>query len=387
MENFLSDLSVLLVITGILSALAVLLKQPVIIAYILTGAAIGPGMLGWVQNLGFIETISHLGITLLLFLAGLNLHPQKLLRVFKKATLVTFSNSFFSFGLAFLAARIFGFKTGESLCIALALMFSSTILTVKLIPTTQLHHERMGAACIGVLIMQDLLAVAVLAFIRCLGGDVNPVLSFFILSFKLVAFIILLVVFEQFVLSRIMKFVDRLHEVLFVLGLAWCLGVASISNAMGLFYESGAFFAGVVLARQPISRFIADKLQPLRDFSLVLFFFSLGAKLDIFVLQNIFVPATLLAAAFIVLKPLVFKYAFVAVGESQTFAAEAGARLGQLSEFSLLIAILAVEMNLMSNAGAQFITLTTVLTFIVSSYVIVYKYPTPIGVREGLIKD
>ena len=387
MENFLSDLSVLLVITGILSALAVLLKQPVIIAYILSGAVIGPGMLGWVQNLGFIETISHLGVTLLLFLAGLNLHPQKLLRVFKKATLVTFSNSFFSFGLAFLGARIFGFKTGESLCIALALMFSSTILTVKLLSTTQLHHERMGAACIGVLIMQDLLAVAVLAFIRCLGGDANPVVSFFILSFKLVAFIILLVVFEQFVLFRIMKFVDRMHEVLFVLGLAWCLGVASISNAMGLFYESGAFFAGVVLARQPISRFIADKLQPLRDFFLVLFFFSLGAKLDIFVLQNIFVPAALLAAAFIVLKPFAFKYAFVAVGESAPFAAEAGARLGQLSEFSLLIAILAAEMNLMSSAGAQFVTLTTVLTFIVSSYVIVYRYPTPIGVREGLIKD
>lgn len=387
MDIFLADLSVLLVVAGILSVLAMFLKQPVVVAYILTGMIIGPGWLRWIRDVEFIELISHLGITLLLFLAGLNLHPQKLLKIFRKTTLVTMTNCFMSFVLAFVAGLFMGFDVIECLCIGLALMYSSTILVVKLLPTTQLHHERMGAACIGVLIMQDLLAVAALAFIRCLGTAENPVFSFAVLSGKLVLFLVGLFLFEALALTRLMKRVDRLHEVLFVLGLAWCFGIASISNQMGLFYESGAFFAGVVLARQPISRFIAERLKPIRDFFLVLFFFSLGAKLDLVMMRHMILPACVLGGLFVFIKPVVFEKAFRFSGESAKFSAEAGCRLGQLSEFSLLVAFLAVEMQLLSAAASQYIQLTTIITFVVSSYLVVFRYPTPIGVEDKLMKD
>ncbi|MBZ0166392.1 MAG: cation:proton antiporter, partial [Candidatus Omnitrophica bacterium] len=355
MERFITDLSVLLVVAGVLSVLAMLFKQPVIVAYILTGALIGPGMLGWIENLEFIEAVSHLGITLLLFLAGLNLHPQKLLQLFRKTTLVTFINCMVSFVLAFVAGLFMGFGVIECLCIGLALMYSSTILVIKLLPTTQLHHERMGAACIGVLIMQDLLAIGVLAFLRCLGLAEDPALSYLLLTVKLVVFIAVLVLFEHFVLTRVMRRVDRLHEVLFVLGLAWCFGLATVSHKMGLFYETGAFFAGVVLARQPISRFIAERLRPLRDFFLVLFFFSMGAKLEMGLMQEVFLPACALAIVFIIVKPFVFEKAFQFVGETKKFSKEAGFRLGQLSEFSLLVAMLAMDMRLVSQPASQYI--------------------------------
>ncbi|MCA9395393.1 MAG: cation:proton antiporter [Candidatus Omnitrophica bacterium] len=387
MDRFITDLSILLVAAGVLSVLAMLLRQPVIVAYILSGAIIGPGMLGWIEGVHFIEVVSHLGITLLLFIAGLNLHPQKLIALFRKTTLVTAANCLVSFVIAFVAALFMGFGIIECLCVGLALMYSSTILVVKLLPTTQLHHERMGAACIGVLIMQDLLAVGALAFIRCLGTAANPVLSFAVLTVKLIAFISVLFLIEQFVLHRVMKRVDRLHEVLFVLGLAWCFGIAKMSYSMGLFYESGAFFAGVVLARQPISRFIADKFRPLRDFFLVLFFFSMGARLDISMLHGIILPAAVLAAVLMVVKPVVFEKAFQYAGETRKFSREAGFRLGQLSEFSLLVAFLAMELRLISLEASQYIQLTTILTFIVSSYLVVYKYPTPIGVEDDLMKD
>ena len=387
MEDLILELSIVLVGTAVMSFIAVFLKQPIFIAYILCGVLVAAWGGEWVRHATLIEGMSHLGITLLLFLAGLCLHPQKLIRLFRKTVLVTLAGSVSSFAMAFVFAFLWGFSLIDSLCIGLALMFSSTILVVKLLPTTKLHHEKMGAVCIGILILQDLMAVAVLAFVRCLGSAQGVFLSFAALSAKLSVFIVVLIALENFVLRKMMLRADRLHEVLFVLGLAWCFGIASISNKMGLFYETGAFFAGVVLARHPIALFISEKLKPLRDFFLVLFFFTLGAKLDFLVMKHIVVPALLLAALFVLVKPALFRHFLVLAGEPPAFAKEAGVRLGQLSEFSLLVAFLALELGHIGKPASQFIQLVTIMTFVASSYIVVFKYSTPIGVSDKLIKD
>jgi len=387
MESFLFDLSVVLVGTALLSFLAVLFRQPVIIAYIICGVLVGSWGIGLIKHVEFIESISHIGITLLLFLAGLCLHPQKLIRLFKETVLVTLANCIASFFIASVTARIFRFGLLDSICIGLALMFSSTILTVKLLPTTRLHHQRMGAICIGVLIMQDLLAVFVLSLIRCLGSPQGLIISFGLLLIKLFILIVILVLFEQFILRKIMLRVERLHELLFILGLAWCFGIASISNRLGLFYETGAFFAGVVLARHPISLYISERLKPLRDFFLVLFFFTLGAKLNLLIMKGVFLQALVMTTVFIIVKPWLFKRFFIRSGEEPAFAKELGIRLGQLSEFSLLIALLGFTLGHITNSALQFIELVTIMTFIASSYIVVLKYPTPIGTSEQLIKD
>ncbi len=387
MESFLFDLTVILVGAAVLSFLAVLLKQPIIIAYIACGMLLGPSGMAWIKNFDFVEDISHLGITLLLFLAGLCLHPQKLIELFRKTAFVTLINCGASFLIAFLFALVFRFALADSVCIALALMFSSTILTVKLLPTTKLHQQRMGAVCISILIMQDLLAIAVLALIRCIGAPQGAVVSFLLLFLKLCVFIGILVLFDQLVLKRIMRKVDRFHEMLFVLGIAWCFGVASVSNALGLFYETGAFFAGVVLASHKISLFISEKLKPLRDFFLVLFFFSLGARIDFLVMRSIFLPACLLTGIFVFVKPFLFERCFILTGESADFSRETGARLGQLSEFSLLVVLLAYELGHMTGQASQLVQAVTILSFVISSYLVVLKYPTPIGTKEELIRD
>ncbi len=387
MENFIYDLCILLVGSAILSCVAIFLKQPIIIAYIFCGVLAGPWGFGWIKHTEFIEIISHLGITLLLFLAGLCLHPQKLIELFKKTAMVTFINCIVSFLFAFVFSLLFRFAIVDSLCIALALMFSSTILTIKLLPTTTLHQQRMGALCISVLILEDLIAIAVLALIRCLDAPQGVWISFITINIKLCVFITILVLFERYVLQKIMAHIERIHEALFVLGLAWCIGIATVSHQMGLFFETGAFFAGVVLARHKIALFISEELKPLRDFFLVLFFFSLGAKLDLLIMKDIFLPAVLLAAIFVFMKPLVFKRAFVMVGEKKDFSKEIGMRLGQLSEFSLLIALLAFESGHISNRASQLIQLATILTIIASSYLIVFKYPTPIGTTDKLTRD
>lgn len=387
MGDFVVDLNIIFVCSALLACLAVRIKQPIIVAYILCGALAGPFGLGWVRDVELIELISHLGITLLLFLAGLCLHPRRLLKIFKKTTLVTFIGCLSSFVIAFFFAMAVGFTRMECLCIGFALMFSSTILVLKLLPTSEVHHGRMGGICIGILILQDLLAIAVLAFIRCLGQDDGALWNFIVLSVKLIGFIGCLLVVEYFIVRRLLSHMDRFHEVLFVVGIAWCVGVSHISNQMGLFYETGAFFAGVALAGHSIAKFIYEQLKPVRDFFLILFFFSLGGKLNWQSMEGLLIPAILLAAIFMAFKPWIFRWSFNFIRSEKKHAREVGFRLGQLSEFSLLIAVLALQEGHIGEPAAHFIQWVTILTFVASSYLVVYRFATPIGVSANLIRD
>jgi len=387
MDPVFSELSVLLVGAAVLGCLAVIGRQPIIIAYVLAGMLIGPWGLGWLSSIEFIEKTGHLGITLLLFLAGLCLHPQKLLGLFRKTLLITVINALFAFAVIFFATWVLRFSLGDCLWIGLALMFSSTILVVKLLPTTKLHQQRMGAICISVLILQDLMAVALLLWVGSASFSQGILLGFAMLIFKIAALSAGLILFDTYILHPVMKQVDRIHEALFILGLAWCFGIAAGASHIGLSYEIGAFLAGVALARRKISFFISERLKPLRDFFLVIFFFSLGAGFDMRSLGGIFLPALLLSVMLIVVKALGFKLAFQRSGEPEGSAKELGVRLAQGSEFSLLLALSAANVGFLSQPASLLVKAVTILTFIFSSYIVVWRFPTPIGTSEKLFRD
>jgi len=193
--------------------------------------------------------------------------------------------------------------------------------------------------------------------------------------------------FVRYVLLPLITRFDRLHEYIFLLAIGWCLGFAQLAEMLGLSYEIGAFIAGVALASSPIAMFIAESLKPLRDFFLVLFFFSLGAGFDIGTIDQVILPAMLLAGALMLLKPPVFRWLLLRTGESQKRSQEVGYRLGQMSEFSLLLAVLAFEQGVIGIEASYLIQLSTLLTFLVSSYLVVMRFPTPIAVSDELRRD
>ncbi len=176
-------------------------------------------------------------------------------------------------------------------------------------------------------------------------------------------------------------------EYVFLLAIGWCLGIAQLSYALGLSHEIGAFIAGVSLATNPVSRYIAESLKPLRDFFLIMFFFALGAGFDIGGLGEVLLPAILLGTAAIVCKPIVFKAVLRLEQEKERLAGEIGVRLGQMSEFSLLIAMVAVESAVLSDAASSLIQTAVIISFIVSSYWIVLRYPTPIAIDDKMRRD
>lgn len=372
---------------AILSTLALYTRQSLLVAYMLVGTILGPWGLRWVIDSSTIEKIGSIGIVFLLFLLGLHLQPQKLLHTLKKVSWLVLVSSFLSLAVTFWGAYIFGFDIVESLIIGAAAMFSSTIIGLKLLPTTVLHHQHTGEMMISVLLLQDLLAIfALLVMHGATFGGFNWKSAGFIFlalpSLLLIAFI-----FERFILRKLFRRFNRIREYLFLLSIAWCLGLAALAHVAGLSAEIGAFIAGVSIASSPIAFYIAESLKPIRDFFLVLFFFAMGASFNVSFLSTIILPAALLATLVLIAKPLIFRALFAQIGEPRHVAWEASIRLGQMSEFSILLAYVGVHEELLGATGSNLIQLATMLTFIVSSYVVIMRYPTPVALSDKLRRD
>jgi Kef-type K+ transport system membrane component KefB len=381
--------SVFLIFTGAaaLATAALYARQSLIVAYILIGMTFGPSALGLVKDVALLHELSHVGVVFLLFLLGLNLHPQDLWQMFGKATVVTLLSSALFAALGGGTAWLYGYSVGESVIIGAAMMFSSTIIGLKLLPSTVLHHQHTGGIIISVLLLQDLIAILILLLLHGVAEADDGWHRALILSLTLPGFLLFAFGFSRFVLKPLLVRFDTIQEYVFLLAIGWCLGMAELSEALGLSPEIGAFIAGIAVATEPISRFIAESLRPLRDFFLVVFFFSLGAAFDLGAMETVLVPAVTLAFIGLVVKPVVFMQLWMLGGEPRALSREVGVRLGQISEFSLLIAVLATESGVIGAQASYLIQLATLITFIVSSYFIVLRYPTPIATSDRLRRD
>lgn len=372
---------------AVLATFALYTRQPLLIAYIALGALVGPYGMAYINDLSLLSDISHIGIIFLLFLLGLDMQPQALVAMLRKATTVAiFSSLSFAF-IGFAITRSFGFTDTEAWIVGLAMMFSSTIIGIKLLPTTVLHHKHTGELMIGLLLLQDVIAIFVLLFL--FSGSSSefdlPGLGLTLLALPLI--ILIAFGFVRYVLLPLLLKFDRFHEYIFLIAIGWCLGVAEAAHAAGLSAEIGAFIAGISLASSPISQYIAISLKPLRDFFLILFFFSLGARFDLTVLGSIIVPAIVLSLTILAAKPVIFRYLLRKLSENNRLAWDVGFRLGQISEFSLLIAYVAFANALIGKEASHLIQATAIITFLVSSYIVVFNYPNPIAVNDRLRRD
>lgn len=372
---------------ALVATVALFARQSMLIAYILVGIAAGPFGLNLVTDVELLKQIAHVGIIFLLFLLGMNLEPSGLARFFRKTTVITIISSVLFFTTGATISLLFHFSLKEAVIIGVAMMFSSTIIGLKLLPTTTLHQQHMGEIMISILLLQDIIAIIALLGIQ---GSVQDTSIWWGLGRALLALPFLsafaFLVSRYFIQTLLARF-DRIQEYIFLLTIGWCLFISQLSFWLGLSYEIGAFIGGVSLAISPISRFITERMKPVRDFFLVMFFFTLGASFNLEMARQLLIPALIMAILMLLLKPVIFAWLLGKQGEKHGFSRQTGVRLGQISEFSLLIAVLALESGLVSAEAAYLIQIATLLTFIASSYYIVVRYPTPIAVDDKLRKD
>lgn len=374
------------------TTLALYARQALIVGYIFLGMAFGPWGLSWVADPGLIADIAEVGIIFLLFLLGLDLTPQKLALLFRQTTWLTFITSLIFCLAGWGIARGFGFSPAESMLVGVSAMFSSTIIGIKLLPTTVLHHRHTGEVIISVLLLQDFIAILVMLVLQGMqsaGVELIDVVikDIALLLLALPALIAVAWLSERYVLLALFHRFDRVQEYVFLLTIAWCLGFAQLAHVVGLSYEIGAFIGGIIIASNPIAQFIAISLKPLRDFFLVLFFFALGASLDLDVVATVWIPAFVLGLAMLLLKPVAFRYTLGGLIDTKKLAWETGFRLGQMSEFSLLITFLALQSPYIEKEAVFMIQLATVITFVGSSSLVVLNFPTPVAASDRLRRD
>ncbi|MDB9957882.1 cation:proton antiporter [Oceanospirillaceae bacterium] len=387
--------SFFLIFTGaaILATLSLYFRQPLLLAYIVLGALLGPFGLAWVVDTNLLADVSHIGIIFLLFLIGLDMQPSHLLQMLKKGSMVAFISSLAFALLGFMVGYLFGFSTVDSLIIGASTMFSSTIIGIKLLPTTVLHHKQTGELVVGLLLLQDLLAIILLTLLTTVGAQLSDGLELSLntdLLISLAALPLLIFTalgFVRWILLPLITRFDRFHEYIFLLALGWCLGLAELAHSIGLSAEIGAFIAGVSLASSVISQYIAINLKPIRDFFLVLFFFSIGAGFNFPLMGSIWLQCSVLVILVVTIKPVVFGYLIRPICKSKATSWEVGFRLGQTSEFSILIATLAASSMIISEPASLLIQATAIITFVASSYLVVWNFKSPIAVKDHLRHD
>lgn len=361
-----------------LATIFLYLKQPIILAYIGLGMVAGPLGFALIEKPEHIEKLSHVGVILLLYLLGINLKPDRLYHLFSKTAVVTLLTSLVFFIVTTMAALAFDFAVLESVIIGASLMFSSTIVSLKLIPTTALHHRHTGEMMTSVLLLQDVIAILLIVLLS--GGQGDDVgIAILLLFVKLILLTVAAFGLVKYVINKLFLRFDIIQEYTFLLALGWGLFGAGTAAYIGLSYEMGAFIAGVAFASSPVSLVIVEYLKPLRDFFLILFFFSIGAQFNYLVTQNVLVAGIVIAIMLVVVKPLVFKYGFQLIGENKSFSTELGARLGQGSEFSLLVAYSALASGLIDTRASYLIQMIVIISFVLSTYWVVYRYRTPIS--------
>ena len=373
---------------AVFAAVALYTRQPVLIAYIAVGGVVGPHGLSWINDANVLSEIAEIGIIFLLFLVGLDLQPSKLKNMFGASVVTAVTSSLIFFVVTYAVMRGFGFNTPDAVIAGIACMFSSTIVGLKLLPTTVLHHRHIGELVVSLLLIQDLIAILALIVLSGHGTSIGTVLGSLVEVFvALPLLVVAAFAVVRFVVLPLIQRFDAFHEFIFLAAIGWCLTIASAAQMAGMSFEIGAFIAGVSLATSPIAQYIAESLRPLRDFFLVMFFFSVGAAIHFDLLLDVAVPVLVLALLMVGLKPLVFRWLIAAQGDAVKVAWEAGVRLGQTSEFSLLVAYLGTRLALMSDAASHVVQGATVLTFLVSTYIVIFRYPSPIAVSERLRRD
>lgn len=373
MEPFI-QLSLIIVIAAAIAGLMSLLKQPLIIGYILTGLFIGPLFLGFIHA-GHSETFSifsELGVASLLFIVGLHLSPTEVREFGKSAFLIGLLQVFLTFVFGFVISFSFGYPVLSSLYVGIALAFSSTIVVLKFLSDKKDLETLYGRISIGILLLQDIVAALVLIAASAFSPGESGFELFLLLIIKGLALTLILSLINYYILPNLSSFFAKSQEFLFLFSIAWGFGLASVFSTLGFSIEIGALVAGITLSMTPYSEEISSKLRPLRDFFIVMFFILLGARISFESISQVLMPAAVLSAFVLLGKPLIIQIMAGLFKYKKKVGFYTALCLSQISEFSLILAILGLSVGHIGQEVFALITITGIVTIGISSYFIKY---------------
>lgn len=373
-NNIFLQISALLGITVSIAFLVKLLKQPLMIAYIVAGIISGPLFLNLLNGESHMfEAFAQFGIVLLLFVLGLNLDFNYLKKIGRVAAVTGTGQVLFTFAIGLSLLLLMGMDTVSAGYLALAITFSSTIIIVKLLNDKRDTESIYGRHTIGLMLVQDIIAIAVLLIITSITTGNGLLDSMLILFAKGVVIFTILYFISKYLLPGILNKIASHGEFLFIFTITWCFGVASLIFLSGFSIEIGAVVAGLILGSSPYQKAISSRIKPLRDFFIVLFFIILGSEMGLANFGEVIVPGTILSLFILIGNPLILYILFRLFKFTRRNSFLSGVTAAQVSEFGFILVFTGQSLGHIGDSILPIFTFVALTTIFISSYLITYS--------------
>lgn len=365
-----SEISLLLVVAGFFGILAKFLKQPLLIGFLFSGLLLN--YFGFIKDHSLLDNMGKIGVTLLLFLVGMEMNIREIPTIGKVALTAGIGQIVFTSFFGFLIALALGFAPIPAIYIAVALTFSSTIIIVKLLSEKDDVNSLYGKIAVGFLLVQDLVAVLILMFLAGLRDGNTGLLPILFLVTKAGLLFSLVWYLSKEILPKIFsKLVGNSQELLFTVSIAWALGLATlVGGPLGFSFEIGGFLAGLALSNLPDHLGVSSKTKSLRDFFLTIFFMTLGSQLLISGIGEILPKAILFSLFVLIGNPLIVMIIMGLLGHKSRTSFLASVTVAQISEFSFILMAMGRSLNHVSDSDLALIVLVGAITMTASTYLI-----------------
>jgi Kef-type K+ transport system membrane component KefB len=368
-----AEVAAVLTLATVVGLVGLVLRQPLIVAFIVAGLVAGSGVINVESSVELIDVLAEVGIALLLFLVGLKLDFNLVRNLGRVALATGLGQIIFTTIFGWLIAVALGLEWLTALYVAIALTFSSTIIIVKLLSDKREVDSLHGRIAIGFLIVQDLGVVAAMVVLSAigLGGEHGGELMTLLIGAPILIGVVAL--FMVYVAEPLMRRIGRSPELLITFGIAWAVLLAALGDWMGFGKELGGLIAGVSLASTSMREAIASRLAGLRDFLLLFFFVNLGMQLDLSTLGAQVPAATVLSVFVLVGNPLIVLAIMGYMGYRKRTGLLAGLTVSQISEFSLIFIAMGVTLGHVPDSAVGLVTLVGLVTITMSTYLITYS--------------
>lgn len=378
MGSIFFEITIVLCLTALLAIVFRLLRQPPMLAYILTGMLIGPFAFFKIQNLDVLKNFSELGITLLLFLLGLELQLKDLRSIGKSVVTMGTAQVFLTGALGFGVSLLLGFDMLSAFYISAALTFSSTIIVIKLLSDKKDLSSLYGRLSVGLLLVQDFFAILLLILLSGYKPVDSPMLIlqyFVIILCKSIIIFTVIINLSRTILPSLIHRIARSQETLFLFSLAWVFGISALVSApfIGFSIEIGGFLAGIALANSVENFQIAAKIRPLRDFFVTIFFVFLGIEMGVGNIDQVIIPGIILFLFVLLIKPLVVMVIMGLLGYRKRTSFFTGVGIAQVSEFSLILVVLGQKLGQIPENVVSLVTIVAIASFTASTYFIMHS--------------
>jgi Kef-type K+ transport system membrane component KefB len=379
------QVAAILVVSAVAGLAAVWLRLPLVIAYIAVGIAVGPSAAGIVEPGGELELLAQLGVALLLFVVGLKLDVHVIRTLGPVALVVGGAQVVLTAAGGLAVALALGLALTHALYVGIGLALSSTIIVVKLLTDRRELDDLHGRLAVGVLIVQDLVVIVVMIAVSASGESGSTGRALLEVLLKGAVLLLVLGLLMRFALTPLLHGLARVPDLLVLFAIAWAVALGAVGDELGLGFEVGAFLAGVSIASTPYREAVGARLVSIRDFLLLFFFIDLGSRIDLGDLAGQLWIALLLSAFVLVAKPLIVMGLLGALRYRKRVSLETGLALAQISEFSLILGALGLEVGHLDEDTTSLLTAVALLTIAVSVYV--YPHAGAIAARLGTRLD